>query len=110
RLRSLPHRAGRADRAGAAPGRLLRARVSPAAAEDETLDELGLSDEDWVRIVAACRYLRIGEDVPGYLQQYLARWLEHDDRKALPARVRGLGAGQMAALWGRVRRVQESGG
>ncbi len=72
------------------------------------MEELDLTEEDWERVRAVCRHVHIGDDVPGYLQEFLARWLEHDERKQLAAKVRGFGGGQMARLWERVRRQQDT--
>jgi hypothetical protein len=70
------------------------------------VDEPDLTEEEFRRVLAACRPLRLGDRVPGYLQEFLARRLEAASCDHLAARVRGCSGGQLEVLWGRLRRRQ----
>ena len=74
------------------------------------MDELGLTEEDFGRVLAACRLLRLGDGTPGYLQEFLALRLEEASCHELAARVRKFNDGQMAALAERIRQEQHRGG
>jgi hypothetical protein len=74
------------------------------------VDELGLTEEDFGRVLAACRLLRLGEETPGYLQEFLALRLEEASCTELAASVRGFDGGQMDALRERLRQEQGRGG
>jgi hypothetical protein len=74
------------------------------------VDELGLTEEDFGRVLAACRLLRLGDDTPGYLREFLALRLEEASCAELAARVRGFTDGQMEVLAARIRQEQRRGG
>jgi hypothetical protein len=70
------------------------------------VDEPDLTEEELRRVLAACRPLRLGDRMPGYLQEFLARRLEAASCDDLAARVRDFSGGQLEVLWGRLRRRQ----
>jgi hypothetical protein len=74
------------------------------------VDELGLTEEDFGRVLAACRLLRLGDRTPDYLQEFLALRLEEASCAGLAARVRAFDGGQMDTLAARIRREQHRGG
>jgi hypothetical protein len=70
------------------------------------VDELDLSDEDFRRVLTACRLLRLGEGTPAYLREFLARRLDEASHQGLAARLRQFSAAQMDRLSERIRRGQ----
>jgi hypothetical protein len=70
------------------------------------MDEPDLTEEELRRVLAACRPLRLGDRVPGYLQEFLAVRLEAASCPDLAARVRALRGEQAEALWAALRRRQ----
>jgi hypothetical protein len=74
------------------------------------VDDLGLTEEDFARVLAACRLLRLGDGTPAYLQEFLARRLEEASCAELAGRVRGFTDKKMGALCDRIREEQGSGG
>jgi hypothetical protein len=74
------------------------------------VDDLDLTEEEFRRVAAACRLLRIGTPAPGYLREFLARRLEEASAEALAARVRQFSDEQMEALWQRLRQEQQREG
>jgi hypothetical protein len=73
------------------------------------VDDLDLTQEELRRVLAACRFLRVGTPAPGYLREFLARRLEESSLDGLAARVRQSTDGLMEALWERVRQEQDRG-
>jgi len=71
------------------------------------VDELGLTEEKFRRVLAACRLLRIGDCTPAYLQEFLARRLEETSDEALAARIRQFSPGQVHTLCERIKQEQD---
>ena len=71
------------------------------------MDELGLTEEEFRRVLTACRLLRIGDCTPDYLQEFLARRLEEASDEALAARLRRFSAARMHMLCERIRQEQD---
>jgi hypothetical protein len=70
------------------------------------VDELDLNDEDFRRVLTACRLLRLGAGTPAYLQEFLARRLDEASREDLAARLRQFTNAQMHRLSERIRQGQ----
>jgi hypothetical protein len=70
------------------------------------VDVPDLTEEEFRRVRAACRLLRVGTPAPGYLREFLARRLEEASARGLAARVRQFRDGQFEALCERIRREQ----
>jgi hypothetical protein len=70
------------------------------------VDELDLNDEDFRRVLTACRLLRLGEGTPAYLREFLARRLDEASREDLAARLRQFSEAQMGRLSERIRQRQ----
>jgi hypothetical protein len=71
------------------------------------VDELGLTEGEFRRVLTACRLLHIGDCTPAYLQEFLARRLEEASDAPLAARLRRFSTGRMDALCERIKQEQD---
>ena len=73
------------------------------------MDDLDLTQEEFRRVMAACRFLRIAIPAPACLREFLARRLEESSLDGLAARVRQSRDGRCEALCERLRQERERG-